>query len=625
MQLAFDEPWCGGTISVDIRDRTSLWKDQAMTKRASREGLSRFVAWHPKLLASKRFWVIQASIALIFLTHQLLESYSHSGVSSAVLLLFLLSAYLIPITIAAYSFGLSGSMATAAWVTLLVIVDLMLDHAPNTILSWAHVVQMVSIDIVALILGHSFDIVHAQAQGRLFEAFHDSLTGLGNRALFSQVVRDSLDGRLAGPTGEESVSAALLLLDLEDFKLINDTFGHQVGDEILRQVASRVQSAACEAESCFRFGGDEFAVFLLDLQDKEAALEVAQRMQHFMGKPFVVNVLASDGEARREVVHIKASIGIAFAAQGPEVSETLVNDADMAMHAAKAEGVEVLEWSSTLRSDFAARAVLREDLARAVDNGEFVLFYQPVVGLQSGTVVGVEALIRWEHPTRGLVGPVEFIETLEETGLIVPVGRWVLHEACRQLGEWLDIEPDGPPLTMGVNVSGIQLRDPEFVKDLEELLVKSELCATNLILEITESVALSQESSVLLSLLDRGLHVAIDDFGTGYSSMSSLRKIPADILKIDKAFVDDVSSDQVALAIVRAISDLARSVGMETVAEGVETAEQLRRLVDLGCDSVQGYLMAKPERPEDISRFFGTKLPSWENWLEAETPLRRLV
>ncbi|EQD64521.1 diguanylate cyclase/phosphodiesterase with PAS/PAC sensor(s), partial [mine drainage metagenome] len=201
-------------------------------------------------------------------------------------------------------------------------------------------------------------------------------------------------------------------------------------------------------------------------------------------------------------------------------------------------------------------------------------------------VVGLEALIRWDHPTRGLVGPIDFIDALEETGLIVPVGRWVLHEACDQLGKWLDMDPDGPPLTMGVNVSGIQLRDPEFVRDLEELIMKSELCATNLILEITESVAMSQESSVLLSLLDKGLHVAIDDFGTGYSSMSSLRKIPADILKIDKAFVDDVSSDPIALAIVRAISDLARTVGMETVAEGVEDAEQLRTLFELGCDNV---------------------------------------
>ncbi len=297
----------------------------------------------------------------------------------------------------------------------------------------------------------------------------------------------------------------------------------------------------------------------------------------------------------------------------------------MAMHAAKSEGVEVLEWSSSQRSDFEAKAILREDLARAVENDEFILFYQPVVGLQSGRVVGLEALIRWEHPTRGLVGPVEFIDALEETGLIVPVGRWVLHEACKQLGKWQDMNPDGPPLTVGVNVSGIQLRDPEFVRDLEELFAKSDLCAANLILEITESVAMSQEASVLLSLLDKGLHIAIDDFGTGYSSMSSLRKIPADILKIDKAFVDDVSSDPIALAIVRAISDLARTVGMETVAEGVEDAEQLRALYELGCDNVQGYLIARPERPESISRFFGAQLPSWETWMEADLPLRRLV
>ncbi len=596
-----------------------------MTTKASKEGLSRFVAWHPRLLASRRFWVIQSAIALIFVAHQVIESNFKSGLASAVFLLLLLSAYLVPISIAAYSFGLSGSMATAAWVTFLVVVDQILDHAPNTLLTWAHIIQMVSIDLVALIVGHSFDIVHAEAQSRLYEAFHDSLTGLGNRALFSRVVKDSLDGQSGVSSSDKGLAAALLLLDLEDFKLINDTFGHQVGDEVLRQVATRVQTAASEAEGCFRFGGDEFAVLLLDLKNKEAALEVARRMQQFMVGPFVVNRVGSDGEERYESVHIKASIGIAFAIQGLEISETLVNDADMAMHAAKSEGVEVLEWSSSLRSDFEAKAILREDLARAVENEEFVLYYQPVVGLKSGRVVGLEALIRWNHPTRGLVGPVEFIDALEETGLIVPVGRWVLHEACSQLGKWLDADPDGPPLTMGVNVSGIQLRDPEFVRDLEELLMKSELCATNLILEITESVAMSQESSVLLSLLDRGLHVAIDDFGTGYSSMSSLRKIPADILKIDKAFVDDVSFDPIALAIVRAISDLARTVGMETVAEGVEDAEQLRTLFELGCDNVQGYLMAKPESPESISRFFGEQFPSWENWMEVEVPLRRLV
>ena len=582
--------------------------------------------WPPGLIRNWRFWFIQAMVAVLFFVHLLFAVSSATDLIDAVISSAAISCLLVPTVYAAFNFGIGGSLATAGWVTLLMASHLVVYWRPNALMSSLMMIEVISLDAVAFVLGMEISIIRASSDRARFEADHDLLTGLGNRRHYCESVRlawqnqkDSVLKSPNNPTG----SFALLVLDLDDFKLVNDTKGHVTGDNVLREVALRLQTVTRVVDVVFRLGGDEFAVLLTDLNERHDVLDMARRISTALNEPY--HLLRPADGAKGPSVTIHASIGVAMSTDEIQSAEEMVNNADMAMYAARAAKIEVLEWTPALRIALTSRAELEHDLQLALERDEFVLHYQPVVSLETGWVIGVESLLRWNRLGQGLLSPTEFICALETSELIVPVGRWALDEACRQLRRWHQelVTEDkcagamGLP-TIGVNVSGVQLRDPGFAEDVLAALTRNGLKATDLVLEITESVALTKEFATLSSLRDIGIRIAIDDFGTGYSSWSLLRHIKADILKIDKSFVDDISDSASATEIVQGITQLAKSLGLETVAEGVEFVEQLRILRAVGCDKVQGFLLAKPAQSIKIVGLFGGPLENWSTWFSPE-------
>jgi diguanylate cyclase (GGDEF)-like protein/PAS domain S-box-containing protein len=422
------------------------------------------------------------------------------------------------------------------------------------------------------------------------QAFHDSLTGLSNRAVF----RDRVEHGLAR-AARRGDAMTVLLLDLDGFKTINDSLGHDAGDELLVAVAGRLLVGSRSSDTVARLGGDEFAILLEDAQEEDVAAAVADRLLEGLAAPF---------EVRGREVFVRASVGIAIS-DGLDGTDSLVRNADTAMYAAKAAGKGRYEF---FRPDMHARALaqfeVQADLERAIGRGEFAVHYQPIVELSGGTVGGVEALVRWIHPTRGVLPPFEFIGVAEDTGLIVPLGRWVLEEACRQAAAWRDQHEAAANLWVSVNLSTRQLVEPDLVRMVREVLEITGLDPSALILEITEGSLMQDMTETvtkLQGLKALGVRLAIDDFGTGSSSLGYLRQFPIDVLKIDKSFVDEIAaagSDGPAL--VRAIIDLARTLHLETVAEGIEMNEQLAELRSAGCRSGQGFLFAKPLASPDM-------------------------
>jgi diguanylate cyclase (GGDEF)-like protein/PAS domain S-box-containing protein len=417
------------------------------------------------------------------------------------------------------------------------------------------------------------------------QAFHDSLTGLSNRAVF----RDRLDHALARSIRHER-SLAVLLLDLDGFKTVNDSLGHDVGDELLVAVGARIEECARSSDTVARLGGDEFVVLLEEDVDEERSRSVAARMLKVLAAPFDVN----DRE-----VFIGASIGIAVGDGGSVDADELIRNADTAMYAAKAAGRGRYElFQPEMHVHALERFEVQADLRRALGRGEFRLHYQPIVDFASGGIQGVEALIRWMHPRRGLLPPGEFIAAAEETGLIVPMGMWVMEEACRQAATWRAEYPHAANLWVSVNLSTRQLLEPDLVDRVREVLERSGLDPAALVLEITEGSLLQGVEETIDKLNDLkglGIRLAIDDFGTGSSSLGHLRRFPIDVLKIDKSFVDDVATTgSEGPALVRAVVDLARTLQLQTVAEGIEEIAQLAQLRSAGCVSGQGFLFAKP-------------------------------
>jgi diguanylate cyclase (GGDEF)-like protein len=420
------------------------------------------------------------------------------------------------------------------------------------------------------------------------EVSHDGLTGLANRALF----RERLGAQLA--TGD----ATVLLVDLDDFKTVNDSLGHDVGDALLIAVAEVLRAETGADGLPVRLGGDEFAVLVTEPTVLGECL--AQRILDVFGGPVSEHQL---------LVH--ASIGIATGAAGGSL-DRLLRDADVAMYAAKQRGkANWVRYHDGMDQPFSTHAQLGGELRRALDAGEFVVYYQPIVALATGRIVGVEALVRWLHPTRGLVPPGEFIPAAEGTGLIVPLGRFVLRETCRQAAAWLaEFGPDALR-KIGPNVSARQLHDPDFVNDVRAVLAETGLPAERLVLELTESAVLrgTQVSRALYELHDCGVRMALDDFGTGESSLSLLRSFPASIVKLDKSFVDGIELDEpgsaaadARQAVARAVQQLAGALGLDTVAEGIENQEQADRLMRLGYSLGQGYHMARPMPAADMTR-----------------------
>jgi len=428
----------------------------------------------------------------------------------------------------------------------------------------------------------------------LHDAFHDTLTALPNRALFIDLLARSL-GRAQR---RADYRFAVLFIDLDRFKVINDSLGHSVGDELLQALTRRIERCVRPGDTVARLGGDEFTILLDDIGSSSDATRVADRIQHELSQPFTL---------RGHEVFTSASIGIALSATGYDRAEDLLRDADIAMYRAKALGKARYEvFDTAMHARAKALLELETDLRRAIERGEFLLQYQPVVSLASGLIVGFEGLIRWQHPQRGLIGPSSFIPMAEETGLIIPIGRWVLREACRQAQEWQVRFPAMGNLTISVNLSGKQFAQARLVEDVDQALKESGLDAHRLRLEITES-AVMEDAPSAMAMIDQlralNVKVDIDDFGTGYSSLSYLQRFEIDNLKIDRSFVSAIGNDRGENAeIVRTIVTLARHLGMDAVAEGVETPDQLALLRELGCQRVQGFLFAAPVEGGEAER-----------------------
>jgi diguanylate cyclase (GGDEF)-like protein/PAS domain S-box-containing protein len=422
----------------------------------------------------------------------------------------------------------------------------------------------------------------------LYDAFHDALTGLANRAL----LLDRMALSLQHARRRESSAFAVLLVDLDRFKVVNDGLGPRLADQMLVAIARRLESAVRPGDTVARLGGDEFAILLAEIEGAGDAIRLAQLVQSELGKPC---------QLEGHEIFATASIGIALSSSRCEGAEDLLRDADTALYRAKALGRSRHEvFDASMHARALALLQIENDLRRAVERQEFLLHYQPIVSLDGGVITGFEALVRWQHPARGLVSPGEFIPVAEETGLIVPMSYWVLGEAFRQLRRWQDQFPTRPPLSMSVNLSTRLFEQPDLVAQLCRYLAESGLDAASVKLEITESALMVNSDAaaeVLRELKALGFQLALDDFGTGYSSLSYLHRFPLDILKIDRSFVGRLDPSGQHNELVRAIATLAHGLQMQVVAEGVETAEQWQQLVGLRCEYGQGYHFSRPVPP----------------------------
>ncbi|OHB28756.1 MAG: hypothetical protein A2X84_06500 [Desulfuromonadaceae bacterium GWC2_58_13] len=422
-------------------------------------------------------------------------------------------------------------------------------------------------------------------------AHHDSLTGLPNRALFQDRLRHAID---KAERAQQKV--ALLLLDLDRFKNINDSLGHDVGDELLLQVARRIKICVRETDTVARFGGDEFVIILENIGQIEKVAFLAQKLQQELNKATQV------GEHE---LYVSTSIGISLYPNDGRDVESLLSSADVAMYRAKAQGRNTHTFYT---ADMNARThdflLLESGLRRAIEQNQLVLHYQPQIDLASRRVIGAEALIRWQHPERGMISPADFIPLAEETGLIVPIGRWVLQTACAQARHWQD--QGCQPIPIAVNISGRQFKQPAFVDMLVDIVENSGLDPQWIELEITESVIMENVDETIMILTDlkiRGFQLAIDDFGTGYSSLSYLKRFPISKLKIDRSFVRDIATDENDAAIVASVIALTKNMDLQVIAEGVETEDQVRFLIQRGCLQGQGFLFSRPLPAEEFEKF----------------------
>jgi diguanylate cyclase (GGDEF)-like protein len=431
------------------------------------------------------------------------------------------------------------------------------------------------------------------------EALHDPLTGLPNRNLFL----DRLEHALSVAARRET-AISVLFLDLDQFKLVNDSLGHAAGDELLAAVAPRIEEALRPGDTVARFGGDEFAVLAEDIGNERGATRIAERIAEALSRPFVL----------REREHfVSASIGIAIGS-GTEAPEGLIRDADSALYRAKERGRGGYEiFDEVMRSRVIEHMQIENDLRRAIQRDELELHYQPVIRLRDGSIVAMEALLRWNHPDRGLVGPLAFIPVAEESRLIVPIGRWVIEQACRQAAMWQQLSPDAAPVSVAVNLSARQLADPHLLSHLEGSIRANRIDPSTLWLELTETTLLDETTFVertLESLKGLGVRLVLDDFGVGFSSLGYLKRLPLSMIKLDRSFVENLTEGSHDAAIVRAVSEMAVTIGIGVVAEGVETEEQVRIVDALGCGFAQGFHYSEPVPVSHLERVLERPMPA---------------
>jgi len=429
----------------------------------------------------------------------------------------------------------------------------------------------------------------AMARQMAHSAEHDFLTGLPNRMLLNDRV-----GQAIALATRHTKKVAVLFLDLDGFKHINDSLGHPIGDKLLQSVAKRLVDCIRGSDSVSRQGGDEFVLLLLELERAEDAAVTARRMLEAVAQPHTID---------QHELHVTASIGLSIYPDDGLDAETLIKNADTAMYQAKENGRRSFQFFKPAMNVRAVeRQFIEEGLRRALERQEFALHYQPTVNLMTGAITGAEALIRWTHPTRGSIAPAQFIPVAEDCGLILPIGAWVLREACAQAQAWMDAGL--PIMSMAVNVSAMEFRDKNFLDGLFEFLSETGLDPRSLELELTESVLMKHAeftASVLQILRKRGVQVAVDDFGTGYSSLSYLQKFPVDALKIDQSFVRQISTAGDDTTIVKAVIGMARSLKLRVIAEGVETLDEVAFLRAYRCEEAQGYYFSRPVLPQQFA------------------------
>lgn len=437
-------------------------------------------------------------------------------------------------------------------------------------------------------------------QQLLHDALHDALTGLPNRALFM----DRLEQQLKRSQSQGGYLFAVLFLDLDRFKVVNDSVGHLIGDKLLIEIARRLEKSIAPTDTVARLGGDEFTILLEDISSKSQAILVAESIDQTLSFPFHIEGYE---------LFTTASIGIALSDQGYEKPEDILRDADLTMYSAKEQGKARYEiFNYSLRDRALQRLELETDLRRALERQEFEVYYQPITSLPLGTLSGFEALARWHHPTKGTIGPAEFIPVCEETGLIVPLGNWLLKEACKTARSWQLKYPQHPEIKISVNLSAQQFREPQLVQEIESILAETDLAGKFLKLEITESILidnLETVTEIILHLRKQEIQFSIDDFGTGYSSLSYLHRFPVDTIKIDRSFVSQMKADGENSAIVKAIVTLAHMLDMDVIAEGIETTAQLAQLKLLQCEYGQGFFFSKPLCREQAEAFMANSSP----------------
>ena len=429
---------------------------------------------------------------------------------------------------------------------------------------------------------------HKKTQHQLQHlAFHDPLTRLPNRSLFLDRLRQVINRTSQQP----NYFFAVLFLDCDRFKLINDSLGHVVGDKLLVEVATRLKSCLRSIDTIARLGGDEFAMLLQEVQDISNATCIAQRINEKLKLPFHID---------EHEIFINVSIGIVLGTKDYQQPERIIRDADTAMYRAKELGKGCYQVFNTSMHDSTLNfLILETDLQRAIARQEFAVHYQPILSLQTVSLTGFEALVRWHHPEKGFISPAEFIPIAEETGLIVPIGIWILREACRQLRVWQK-QYQAPHLTISVNFSVKQFSQPDLIEQIDQILEETQLDSQSLKLEITESAIVENPelaTKILQELRSRQIHLSIDDFGTGYSSLSYLHRFPVNNLKIDRSFISRIGENGENLEIVRAIVTLAHQLNMSVTPEGIETTAHLAQLRALGCEFGQGYFFSKPLAP----------------------------